>query len=99
MLCRFVRIHRGVGVCENTRMNEGLHFDGDPATESARRHMERVLKNPETPSRWPWVVAALGSGSVWLLWRLGRARARTREASAQESSAHAPTDAGRSGTS
>ena len=79
-------------------MNEGLHFDGDPATESARRHMERVLKNPEATSRWPWVVAALGSGSVWLLWRWGRARARTREASAQESSAPAPTDAGHSGT-
>ena len=78
-------------------MNEGLHFDGDPATDSARRHMERVLKAPDTPSRWPWVVAALGSGSVWLLWRWGRARARTRESSAQETSARHPTDAGRSG--
>jgi hypothetical protein len=76
-------------------MGEGLHFDGDPATDSARRHMERVLNAPETPRRWPWVVAALGSGSIWLLWRLGRARAREQEASTQESSAPKSSGPGR----
>ena len=47
-----------------------LHFDGDPETESARRHMERVLKAAENPPRrWPWVLGLLlGSGS-WMLWR------------------------------
>jgi len=54
-----------------------LYFDGDPATDSARRHMERVLKGEPTP-RWPWVVAALGSGGLWMLWRLGKGAAQGR---------------------
>ena len=52
-------------------MSDGVYFDGDPATDSARRHMERVLKGEPSP-RWPWLVAALGSGGLWMLWRLGR---------------------------
>ena len=56
-------------------MDENVYFEGDPATDSARRHMERVLKSPEPAPRWPWVLAALGSGSVWMLWRWGRAAA------------------------
>jgi hypothetical protein len=61
-------------------MNDDVHFDGDPATDSARRHMERVLNAPEPARRWPWLLAALGSGGVWLLWRLGQAAARTKAA-------------------
>jgi hypothetical protein len=53
-------------------MTENVYFDGDPATESARRHLERVLNAPEPAPRWPWVLAALGSGAVWLLWQSGR---------------------------
>jgi len=55
--------------------DDTVHFDGDPATDSARRHMERVLKSPERSPRWPLVLAALGSGGVWMLWRWGRAAA------------------------
>jgi hypothetical protein len=51
-------------------MSDDLWFDGDPATDSARRHMERVLKG-EPARKWPWVVAALGSAAVWMLYRLG----------------------------
>ena len=58
-------------------MDDQVYFDGDPGTDSTRRHMERVLKSPESPRRWPWVIAALGSGGVWLLWQLGRAAARS----------------------
>jgi hypothetical protein len=57
--------------------DDTVHFDGDPATDSARRHMERVLKSPERSPRWPLVLAALGSGGVWMLWRWGRAAARS----------------------
>ena len=71
-------------------MNDSVYFDGDPATDSARRHMERVLKEPEAKRRWLWLLAALGSGGVWLLWQGGRAAARTREASGSE-----PTPGGR----
>jgi hypothetical protein len=68
----------------NPSMNDNVYFDGDPGTDSTRRHMERVLKAPEQPRRWPWVLAALGSGGVWLLWHLGRAAERTRDPSATE---------------
>lgn len=54
-------------------MSDRIYFEGDPATDSARRHMERVLKTGEPARRWPWVLAALGSGGVWMLWQLGRA--------------------------
>jgi hypothetical protein len=63
-------------------MNDNLYFEGDPGTDSTRRHMERVLSNAERPRRWPWVLAAIGSGSVWLLWRLSRSAMRARERSA-----------------
>lgn len=58
----------------------GVYFDGDPATDSARRHMERVLKGEPT-RRWPWVLAALGSGALWTLYRLGKTAAANRQAS------------------
>jgi hypothetical protein len=65
-------------------MNDSVYFDGDPKTDSTRRHMERVLKSPESARRWPWALAALGAGGVWMLWRLGRSSVRERE---KESSA------------
>jgi hypothetical protein len=58
-------------------MNGEVHFEGDPATDSARRHMERVLKG-EPARRWPWVLAALGGGGLWMLWRIGGAAAQGR---------------------
>ena len=55
-----------------------LHFAGDPATDSARRHMERVLAAENAPRRrWPWflaVLAGLAGGGTWTLWRLWRGR-------------------------
>lgn len=58
-------------------MNGGVYFDGDPATDSARRHMERVLKGEPT-QRWPWMLVALGSGALWMLYRVGRTIAADR---------------------
>jgi hypothetical protein len=49
-------------------MSDNLYFDGDPATDSARRHLERVLKEPEPHRKWPWVVAALAAAAAWYLW-------------------------------
>lgn len=52
-------------------MSDDLYFDGDPATDSARRHLERVLKEPE-PRRWPWVAATLVAAGAWYFWPRGR---------------------------
>jgi hypothetical protein len=61
------------------RMTDIVHFEGDPATDSARRHLERVLTNPEPSRRWPWMLAALGSGGAWFMWRRSRSAARKKD--------------------
>ena len=53
----------------------GLHFEGDPAVDSKRRHMERVLKADKEGRRgwrWPLVLMALSGGGLWAFLR-GRA--------------------------
>ncbi len=64
--------------------DEYVYFDGDPETESTRRHMERVLQGQAPQRRWPWLLAAFGSGAVWLLWQSGRDSARGRSDGPQE---------------
>jgi hypothetical protein len=54
-----------------------VYFDGDPATESARRHLERVLKEPHSHRRWPWVAASVAALAAWYFWP------RKREADAE----------------
>ena len=49
-------------------MSDSPYFEGDPATESARRHMERVLKEPERPRRWPAIVAVIVGAAAWYFW-------------------------------
>jgi hypothetical protein len=71
-------------------MSGDLHFDGDPATDSARRHMERVLKGEPT-RKWPWIVAALGGGGLWMLFRVGGDVARTRTAPSDDAGSQTPS--------
>jgi hypothetical protein len=49
-------------------MDESVYFDGDPAVDSSRRHMERVLKG-EPAQKWPWLLAAVAGGGLFALWR------------------------------
>lgn len=50
-------------------MSENYYFDGDPSTDSARRHLERVLKEPQHEHRkWPWVLAAVAGAAAWYFW-------------------------------
>jgi hypothetical protein len=49
-------------------MSDRIYFEGDPATESARRHMERVLKSPPR-RRWPWLAAMFAGGTAFAIWR------------------------------
>ncbi len=51
-------------------MNE-YYFDGDPAVDSTRRQLERVLQG-RPRRRWPWIVAALAGGAAFGFWRMSR---------------------------
>lgn len=50
-------------------MDDYLHFDGDPAVDSPRRHLERVIKGQPPRKRWPWLLAAVAGGGLWAAWR------------------------------
>jgi hypothetical protein len=54
-------------------MDDDVYFDGDPAVDSRRRHLERVLKGAPR-RRWPWVAAIVAGGGAWAIWRLMRPR-------------------------
>lgn len=60
------------------------HFAGDPAVDSPRRHLERVLSEnaAERPGpKWRWIAGLLAGGGSWTLWRFLRRRreGRTRD--------------------
>lgn len=73
-------------------MTDHVILEGDPDTDSTRRHLERVLKN-NTPQRTLGVALAAG-GTAWGVWRLLQAlrgrRRRTDAASAQGRPAERP---------
>ncbi len=49
-------------------MADDVYFDGDPETDSTRRHLERVLNEPSRHRRWPWVVGSLAAVAAWYFW-------------------------------
>lgn len=49
-------------------MPDSVFFEGDPETDSSRRHMERVLKGEPT-RKWPWLLAAIAGGGLFAVWR------------------------------
>jgi hypothetical protein len=67
-------------------MPDDLYFDGDPATDSRRRHLERVLKEGRPRRRWPWIVAMVAGGGAWTLWRALQRPAPAPESSERERS-------------
>lgn len=52
-------------------MADDLYFDGDPAEDSSRRHLERVIKGTPARRRWPWVMAILAGGAL-TAWRMSQ---------------------------
>ena len=52
---------------------DDLHFDGDPATDSTRRRLERVLKGEPRP-RWHWMAALAAGSTALFFWQLRRRR-------------------------
>jgi hypothetical protein len=60
-------------------MNDEIHFSGDPATDSTRRHLEQVLKSPPR-RRWPWIAAFFAGGTALAIWRQRQRRRNGDEA-------------------
>jgi hypothetical protein len=60
-------------VCAMGHELYGVYLEGDPETESTRRHMERVLRG-EPRRRWPWLLGLLAGGTAFTLWRARRTR-------------------------
>jgi len=54
-------------------MSDHIYFSGDPAHDSARRHLERVLSDPQ-PKRWPMLAALFAGGTALTLWRVRQNR-------------------------
>jgi len=54
-------------------MSDHIYFSGDPAHDSARRHLERVLSEPQ-PRRWPLLTALFAGGTAFTLWRIRQNR-------------------------
>jgi hypothetical protein len=52
---------------------DDLHFEGDPATDSTRRRLERILKE-ESPPRWAWMAALAAGGTAFLFWQVRKRR-------------------------
>jgi hypothetical protein len=52
---------------------DDYHFEGDPAIDSTRRQLERVMKGEPPRRRWPWIAAAVAGGVAFAWWRLRRA--------------------------
>jgi len=54
-------------------MSDHIYFSGDPAHDSARRHLERVLSEPQR-KRWPLLAALFAGGTAFTLWRVRQNR-------------------------
>ena len=54
-------------------MSDHIYFSGDPAQDSARRHLERVLTQPQ-PRRWQFFAALFAGGTALTLWRVRKRR-------------------------
>jgi hypothetical protein len=50
-------------------MSDHIYFAGDPAEDSARRHLERVLKQPQR-RRWSFFAALFAGGTALTVWRV-----------------------------
>jgi hypothetical protein len=50
-----------------------LYFEGDPATDSTRRRLERILKDEPRPA-WGWIAALAAGSTAFLFWQMRRRR-------------------------
>jgi hypothetical protein len=54
---------------------DDLYFEGDPAVDSTRRRLERILKE-EPPPRpaWGWIAALAAGSTAFLFWQIRKRR-------------------------
>jgi hypothetical protein len=69
-------------------MSDHIYFAGDPAQDSARRHLERVLTQPQR-RRWPFLAALFAGGTALTVWGF---RSRRRNAQDGQASDGTRTD-------
>ena len=75
-------------------MSDHIYFEGDPAQDSARRHLERVLKQ-QPRRRWPFLAGLFAGGTALTLWRIRqRRKMASQEAGGRRNSSTASTAAG-----
>jgi hypothetical protein len=51
-----------------------LHFEGDPATDSTRRRLERILREEQPRSEWGWIAALAAGATALVFWQVRRRR-------------------------
>jgi hypothetical protein len=68
-------------------MSDQIYFSGDPAQDSARRHLERVLSQPQR-KRWPFLAALFAGGTAFTVWRVRQHRRK--KAGGEEPAPKAP---------
>ena len=66
-----------------------IYFAGDPDQDSARRHMERVLKEPQR-RRWPFLAALFAGGTAFTIWKMRQNRRNGESVDASPAPASAP---------
>ena len=77
-------------------MSDRIYFSGDPAQDSARRHLERVLAQPQQ-KRWPLMAALFAGGTAFTLWRMRQNRRDKATGDETEPKGTAPTGTRRPG--
>ena len=70
-------------------MSDHIYFAGDPAQDSARRHLERVLTQPQ-PRRWPLLAAIFAGGTAFTLWRVRQNRRKKANADGADPTSQEP---------
>ena len=63
-----VLVYEPAGESDARRTMAEYFIQGDPERDSTRRHLERVLSEPQS-RRWPWFLGMLAGGAAFTFWR------------------------------
>lgn len=71
------------------------YFDGDPSTDSARRQLERLLKETKPRRKWPWIAAVVTGAAAWYFWPRDKGGDAATSASPTPAAPQIPTNTSR----